>query len=87
VEVDEAMDVGTVAMAAVGSLGLTGPVDVDVRRRDDGTPVVLDVNARFGANSWRAPELLGAVLACCALPPFNPASFTGAAGACANALV
>jgi len=87
VEVDEAMDVGTVAMAAVGSLGLTGPVDVDVRRRHDGTPVVLDVNARFGANSWRAPELLDAVLACCALPSFNPASFTGATGACASALV
>ncbi|WP_160668877.1 ATP-grasp domain-containing protein [Pseudarthrobacter sp. ATCC 49987] len=87
VEVDEDMDVGNVAMAAVRSLGLAGPVDVDVRRRADGTPVVLDVNARFGANSWRAPELLDAVLASFALPSFNPASFRGAARAYAGALV
>ena len=86
-EAGEAIDVGNVAMAAVRSLGLTGPVDVDVRRRADGTPVVLEVNARFGANSAQAPELLDAVLASFALPSFNPASFRQSTGAYAHVLV
>ena len=86
-ETGESMDVGNVAMAAVRALGLTGPVDVDVRRRADGTPVVLEVNARFGANSEAAPELLDAVLASFTLPSFNPASFRPSAGAYANVLV
>ena len=86
-EAGEAIDVGNVAMAAVRALGLTGPVDVDVRRRADGTPVVLEVNARFGANSGQAPELLDAVLASFALPSFNPASFRQSTGAYTNVLV
>lgn len=85
-EPGEAGDVGAVALAAVRSLGLHGPVDVDVRRRADGTPVVLEVNARFGANSGRAPELLGAVLASLELPSFNPVTFRHGSGAFANAL-
>lgn len=83
----ESMDVGNVAMAAVRALGLAGPVDVDVRRRGDGTPVVLAVTARFGANSEAAPELLDAVLASFTLPSFNPASFRPGAGAYASVLV
>ncbi len=74
-EAGEAVDVGNVAMAAVRVLGLTGPVGVVVRRRADGTPVVLEVSARFGAHSALAPELLDAVLASFVLPSFNPASF------------
>ncbi|MDQ0819214.1 carbamoylphosphate synthase large subunit [Arthrobacter sp. V4I6] len=83
----EDMDVGNLAMAAVRSLGLTGPVELAVRRRDDGTPVVLDVNARFGASSESAPELLDAVLASFNLPSFNPASFRQGIGAYAYAVV
>jgi carbamoylphosphate synthase large subunit len=86
-EAGEAMDVGNLAMAAVRSLGLTGPVELTVRRRDDGTPVVLDVNARFGASSESAPELLDAVLASFNLPSFNPASFRQGSGAFAYAVV
>jgi carbamoylphosphate synthase large subunit len=41
---------------------LTGPVDLDVRRGVDGEPVVLEINARFGANSSHAPEVLDALL-------------------------
>lgn len=56
-------DVAAVALAACHALGLRGPADVDVRRRADGVPVVLEINARFGANSAHAPELLDAALA------------------------
>lgn len=59
----EAPDVADVTLAAARTLGLRGPADIDVRRRSDGTPVVLEVNARFGANSAHAPEVLDALLA------------------------
>jgi carbamoyl-phosphate synthase large subunit len=52
-----------VALAACQAIGLRGPADVDVRRRADGTPVVLEINARFGANLTHAPEVLDALLA------------------------
>lgn len=58
----EAPDVGKVAIQGAEALGLTGPVDLDIRRRSDGSPVILEINARFGANSESAPELLQAVL-------------------------
>ncbi|MBO0898470.1 ATP-grasp domain-containing protein [Cellulomonas sp. zg-ZUI222] len=60
-EGDEA-DVADLAERTVRALDLVGPVDMDVRRLADGTPVVLEVNARFGAVSASAPELLDAVL-------------------------
>jgi carbamoylphosphate synthase large subunit len=56
-------DVARVARNAARAAGLTGPVDVDVRRRADGTPVILEINARFGANSHHAPEVLDALSA------------------------
>jgi carbamoyl-phosphate synthase large subunit len=62
VEAPAAADVATLAVAAVRVLGLTGPADVDIRRMPDGMPVILEVNARFGANSAQAPELVDGVL-------------------------
>ncbi|MFH5879848.1 ATP-grasp domain-containing protein [Arthrobacter sp. NA-172] len=62
VEPPAAVDVAALAVAAVGVLGLMGPADVDIRRMPDGTPVILEVNARFGANSAQAPELVEGVL-------------------------
>lgn len=59
----QAADVAAIASRATEALGLTGPVDLDLRRLDDGQPVVLEVNARFGANSELAPEILGHALA------------------------
>jgi len=59
--VDDA-DVGTVAIAAARAVGLTGPQDVDIRKRSDGQPVVLEINARFGANIRHAQEVLDATL-------------------------
>jgi carbamoylphosphate synthase large subunit len=56
-------DVESLAVDAALGMGLTGPVDVDVRRLSDGTAVVLEVNARFGANSEHAPQILDGVLA------------------------
>ena len=45
------------------ALDLVGPVDLDVRRLADGTPVVLEVNSRFGAVSAPAhPSCSAAVL-------------------------
>ena len=59
---DAVSDVVATAVAAVEALDLVGPVDLDIRRDDAGRPVVLEVNARFGANSAGAPDLLGAAL-------------------------
>lgn len=56
-------DVADVAASAARAVGLVGPLDIDVRRRVDGAPVVLEINARFGANIQHAPEVLHAALA------------------------
>ena len=58
----DAPDVAELAAAAARAVGLIGPLDIDIRRRSDGIPVVLEINARFGANNRYAPEVLGAVL-------------------------
>ena len=58
----DAPDVAKVAIAAARAVGLLGPLDIDIRLRSDGTPVVLEINARFGANIRNAPEVLEAVL-------------------------
>ncbi|MRK03064.1 ATP-grasp domain-containing protein [Aeromicrobium sp. S22] len=55
-------DVAALALRTVEALDLVGPVDMDVRRAGDGTPVVLEVNSRFGALSAHAPEVLEDVL-------------------------
>lgn len=55
-------DIAELAVRTAKAIGLTGPADIDIRRRSDGTPVVLDVNARFGANLDSAPEVLDAAL-------------------------
>lgn len=61
-------EVAALALAAAEALDLTGPVDMDIRRLADGTPVVLEINARFGANSAAAPALLTSVLASLGAP-------------------
>jgi len=55
-------EIAELAIRAAKAIGLTGPVDIDIRRRSDGTPVVLDINARFGANLVNAPEILDSAL-------------------------
>jgi carbamoyl-phosphate synthase large subunit len=56
-------EVEAIAARTAEALGLVGPLDMDVRRAEDGQPLLLEVNSRFGANSAYAPELLDAVLA------------------------
>jgi carbamoylphosphate synthase large subunit len=58
----DAPDVAELAVAAAKAAGLVGPLDIDIRRRTDGVPVVLEINARFGANIRHAPEVLDALL-------------------------
>ena len=55
-------DVANTAFSAARAVGLSGPLDIDIRRRIDGLPVVLEINARFGANIRHAPEVLDAVI-------------------------
>jgi carbamoyl-phosphate synthase large subunit len=50
-----------VAIRAARALRLAGPLDLDVRLRRDGTPAILEINARLGANSLSAPEVLEAL--------------------------
>jgi carbamoylphosphate synthase large subunit len=57
-----APDVMALACAAARAMGLFGPLDVDIRRGADGSPAVLEINARFGANIAFAPEILHAAL-------------------------
>ena len=56
-------EIEQLAIDTVTALGLSGPVDMDVRLDDAGQPRVLEVNGRFGALSALAPELLAGVLA------------------------
>lgn len=70
------LDVAAVALDAVRGMGLTGPVDLDLRRNRENQPVVLEVNARFGANSEHFPELIEAVLADYSSASAAPASTT-----------
>jgi len=58
-----APDVADLAVSAAQAMGLFGPLDIDIRRRAEGQPVVLEINARFGANIASAPEVLDAALA------------------------
>lgn len=61
-EHDAAPEVVATAEATARALGLRGPLDMDIRLDSSGIPRVLEVNARFGANSAHAPELLSALL-------------------------
>jgi carbamoylphosphate synthase large subunit len=59
----DAPEIADLAVAAARAAGLRGPLDIDIRRRTDGLPVVLEINARFGANIRHASEVLEAALA------------------------
>ncbi|MFQ5400671.1 MAG: ATP-grasp domain-containing protein [Anaerolineae bacterium] len=58
----DAPDIAEVAVGTAQALGLYGPVDMDIRRDANGNPLLLEVNARFGANIAHAPEVFDAML-------------------------
>ena len=61
VERVERPDVAELGARAARSLGLEGPIDVDIRLDTEGNPAVLEVNARLGANVLSAREVLDAL--------------------------
>lgn len=54
-------DVSRLAREAASALGLWGPMDIDVRRGADGKPRVLEINARIGAHTLKAPAIFDAL--------------------------
>lgn len=58
----EAPDVASLAADAARALALTGPIDMDIRRGHDGIPRLLEINARIGAHSLKAPALFDALV-------------------------
>ena len=58
VERAERPEVVALGVAVASAIRLVGPLDMDVRLRADGTPALLEVNARLGANALSAPEVL-----------------------------
>jgi len=41
---------------------MEGPLDFDIRFRKDGTPVLLEINARVGGNVLYAREVLDSLI-------------------------
>lgn len=52
-----AQDVAALAENAARALSLTGPLDMDIRRGQDGLPRLLEINARIGAHALKAPAM------------------------------
>jgi carbamoyl-phosphate synthase large subunit len=59
----EVPDVAWLAEAAARALGLTGPLDMDIRRGRDGRARVLEINARIGAHALKAPAVFDVLVA------------------------
>lgn len=59
---EDAPKVRDLAAQVMAALGLVGPADMDIRINAEGEPVLLEVNARFGANTRSAAETVDYVL-------------------------
>lgn len=57
-----APDVYCLALSVAQALNLAGPLDIDIRRDSNGVPHVLEINARIGAHTQRAPEIFDAMV-------------------------
>lgn len=55
-------DVVSLAVEASRALGLSGPLDMDIRLRAEGDPVLIEIRARVGSNAQYAPEVLDTIL-------------------------
>ncbi len=56
-------DVAELGRCACEAIGLTGPADIDIRIDGEGTPRLLEINARLGANILSAEEVIESLLA------------------------
>lgn len=57
-----APDVYHLALSAAQALDLAGPLDMDIRRDANGVAHILEINARIGAHTYRAPEIFDAMV-------------------------
>jgi carbamoylphosphate synthase large subunit len=57
-----APDVVDLALSAAQALDLAGPLDMDIRRDLNGVAHVLEINARIGAHTHKAPEIFDALV-------------------------
>lgn len=55
-------DLEQFGIMAASTLKLTGPLNMDIRMKEDGTPVLLEINARIGRNVHSAPEVLDSLI-------------------------
>jgi carbamoylphosphate synthase large subunit len=55
-------DVYELALSAAQALNLDGPLDMDIRRDENGVAHVLEINARIGAHTHKAPEIFDALV-------------------------
>ncbi|WP_211455281.1 ATP-grasp domain-containing protein [Collimonas antrihumi] len=55
-------DVCNLALSAARALKLVGPLDMDIRRDSNGVAHILEINARIGANTHKAPEIFDALV-------------------------
>lgn len=62
VEPARAADVERLARDAAAALHMCGPMDIDIRRDALGRPRVLEINARIGAHTLRAPGIFDALI-------------------------
>jgi carbamoyl-phosphate synthase large subunit len=51
-------DIVDLCSRAVKVLGIVGPADIDIREDASGTPHLLEINARLGANALSASEVM-----------------------------
>ena len=58
----EAADVLQLARDAARALHLFGPMDMDIRRDAAGQPQLLEINARIGAHTLKAPAIFDALV-------------------------
>lgn len=62
VERAERKDIIQLGIKAATLLTMEGPLDMDIRLRASGEPVLLEINARAGGNILSAPEVLDSLL-------------------------
>lgn len=55
-------DLEQFGIMAASTLKITGPLNMDIRMKEDGTPVLLEINARIGRNVHSAPEVLDSLI-------------------------